>query len=136
MQKRLQLLQERMKIQQVQDNEILHKTNSGNAIRWNSSNLDKGSITNYGKEIHDKYKDRNIVNGVLVDPLSKSNMNTNNVSSMNSSRKLQQVQQQSKGNFKTKGTNVFISCCIYVLLYIIIDNNYFIHNSFKNYNDK
>lgn len=59
MEKRLQALQERMKQQQLQDEA---KTTSGGGSssnnKWKSASKEKGSVTNYGKDVQERYRKR------------------------------------------------------------------------------
>ena len=56
MEKRLQALQERMKQQQLLQDEA--KTTSGGNHKWKSASKEKGSVTNYGKGVQERYRKR------------------------------------------------------------------------------
>ncbi len=57
MESRLQMLQDRMKQQQI--DESSNKSGS----KWKSSSKEKGSISSYGKEVQEKHKKRSEAEG-------------------------------------------------------------------------
>ncbi len=58
MESRLQMLQDRMKQQQI--DESANKTGS---TKWKSSSKEKGSVSSYGKELQEKHKKRSEADG-------------------------------------------------------------------------
>lgn len=54
MEARLQILQEKMKQQQTDNESTSSKSSSGS--RWKASSVEKGSIRAYGKDVIDKFK--------------------------------------------------------------------------------
>jgi hypothetical protein len=88
MEKRLQALQERMKQQQLLQDEA--KTTSGGNHKWKSASKEKGSVTNYGKDVQERYRKR--VGAQTGDPVLRPLP----------SRTATQIQQ--KTDFRSKGT--------------------------------
>ena len=60
MEKRLQALQERMKQQQLQDEAKTMSGGGSSSInnKWKSASKEKGSVTNYGKDVQERYRKR------------------------------------------------------------------------------
>jgi hypothetical protein len=91
MEKRLQALQERMKQQQLLQDEA--KTTSGGNHKWKSASKEKGSVTNYGKDVQERYRKR--VGAQVGDPVLRPTVSL-------PSRTAAQIQQ--KTDFRSKGT--------------------------------
>jgi hypothetical protein len=105
MESRLAILQDRLKSQQLESDKSL-TTSGSTSSKWKSSNLEKGSIRSYGKEVTEKFKKRIVTDGTTTIPSIAPSVGGNKPSASEIS-----------SNFATKGKFVCIShltCCYFV----------------------
>ena len=96
MEARLKMLQDRMKLQQLEA-EAIAKVGGGSNARWKSSKVEKGSIRAYGKDVVEKHKKRE------MDGTGDLSLRTSGSMKINSK---QSVVEENE-NFTNKGIVIF-----------------------------